>query len=90
MGEATGRDNARIVLWCMTLANAMILVDQTAVPLALPNVMQDFGVGSQQVQWVLNASLLPLAGLLVLGARWGRWVARPPLRGHSGPPSAGR
>jgi hypothetical protein len=33
----------------MTLANAMILVDQTAVPLALPNVMQDLGVGSQQV-----------------------------------------
>jgi MFS family permease len=39
--------------------------------LALPNVMQDFGVGSQQVQWVLNASLLPLAGLLMLGGRLG-------------------
>jgi hypothetical protein len=60
-----------MVLWSMTLANAMILIDQTAVPLALPNVMQDFAVGSQQVQWVLNASLLPLAGLLVLGGRLG-------------------
>lgn len=27
----------------MTLANAMILVDQTAVPLALPDILEDFG-----------------------------------------------
>jgi EmrB/QacA subfamily drug resistance transporter len=65
-----------VVLWSMTLANAMILVDQTAVPLALPNIMQDFGVGSQQVQWTLNASLPPLAGLLVLGGRLGDMFGR--------------
>jgi MFS family permease len=70
--EAAARGSqTRVVLWSMTLANAMILVDQTAVPLALPNIIRDFGVGSQQVQWVLNASLLPLAGLLVLGGRLG-------------------
>jgi MFS family permease len=46
------------------------------VPLALPNIMKDFGVGSQQVQWVLNASLLPLAGLLVLGGRLGDMFGR--------------
>lgn len=55
----------------MTLANAMILVDQTAVPLALPDIMNTFGIGSALVQWVLNGSLLPLAGLLVLGGRLG-------------------
>ena len=60
----------------MTLANAMILVDQTAVPLALPNILQDFHVGSQQVQWVMTASLLPLAGLLVLGGRLGDMFGR--------------
>jgi hypothetical protein len=37
-----------VVLWSMTLANAMILVDQTAVPLALPSIMRDFNVRSQQ------------------------------------------
>ena len=59
----------RLVLVAMTLANAMILVDQTAVPLALPDIMQTYGVDTASVQWVLNASLLPLAGLLVLGGR---------------------
>ena len=76
MPTATRDSNARVVLWSMTLATAMILLDQTAVPLALPNIMQDFGVGSQQVQWVLNASLPPLAGLLVLGGRLGDMFGR--------------
>ncbi|MFL5836185.1 MAG: MFS transporter [Solirubrobacteraceae bacterium] len=65
-----------LVLAAMTLANAMILVDQTAVPLALPNIMKEFHVGSQDSQWVLNASLLPLAGLLVLGGRLGDLFGR--------------
>ncbi len=60
----------------MTLANAMILVDQTAVPLALPDIMRTFEVGSQEVQWVLNGSLLPLAGLLVFGGRLGDLIGR--------------
>ena len=58
----------------MTLANAMILVDQTAVPLALPDIMETFDTGSKQVQWVLNCSLLPLAGLLVFAGRLGDLV----------------
>jgi MFS family permease len=64
------------VLVAMTLANAMILVDQTAVPLALPSIMQTFDVQSQAVQWVLNGSLLPLAGLLVFGGRLGDLLGR--------------
>ncbi|OWY60645.1 hypothetical protein B7486_68075, partial [cyanobacterium TDX16] len=59
------------VLVAMTLANAMILVDQTAVPLALPNIMEAFEVGTVKAQWVLTASLLPLAALLVFGGRLG-------------------
>lgn len=60
----------------MTVANAMVLVDQTAVPLILPSIIKEFGVGSQLVQWVLNASLLPLAGLLVFGGRLGDLFGR--------------
>jgi MFS family permease len=74
--SATSRAGSRTVLAAMTLANAMILVDQTAVPLALPDIAQDFGVSSLLVQWVLTASLLPLAGLLVLGGRLGDLFGR--------------
>ncbi len=66
-----GKRTATYVLIAMTLANAMILVDQTAVPLALPDIMRTFDTGSKQVQWVLNCSLLPLAGLLVFAGRLG-------------------
>ena len=67
----TGRDRRGLVLVSMTLANAMILVDQTAVPLALPDVIHGLDVSATEAQWVMTASLLPLAGLLVLGGRLG-------------------
>lgn len=75
-GTGAGTGRAGVVLAAMTAANAMILVDQTAVPLTLPDIMKDLGVGPQRVQWVLNASLLMLAGLLVLGGRLGDLLGR--------------
>jgi EmrB/QacA subfamily drug resistance transporter len=66
----------RVVLISMIVANAMILVDQTAVPLALPSVMKQFGVGTDVAQWVLNASLLALSGLLILGGKLGDVLGR--------------
>jgi EmrB/QacA subfamily drug resistance transporter len=59
------------VIVAMTIGNGIILVSQTAVPLAIPSVMAELGVGSNTAQWVLTASLLPLAGLMVLGGRLG-------------------
>ena len=32
------QQHTRVVLWSMTLANAMILVDQTAVPLSASSI----------------------------------------------------
>jgi EmrB/QacA subfamily drug resistance transporter len=66
----------RIVLIAMILGNAMILVDQTAVPLALPSIIKQFGVGTEEAQWVLNASLLTLSGFLILGGRLGDLLGR--------------
>ncbi len=70
--RTAGRDTGTrtgTVLVAMTLANAMVLVDQTAVPLILPSVIQELHVGSQQAQWVITASLLALSGLLIFGGR---------------------
>lgn len=41
------RGGARLLIAAMTLANAMVLVDQTAVPVSLPDIMKTFDVGSQ-------------------------------------------
>ena len=76
MAHATGSGNRTLVLVAMTRANAMVLIDQTAVPLALPDVAHDLNVSSTLVQWVLNASLLPLAGLTILGGRLGDLLGR--------------
>lgn len=76
MAQATGSGNRTVVLVAMTLANAMVLIDQTAVPLALPDIGHDLHASSLLVQWVLNASLLPLAGLTVLGGRLGDLLGR--------------
>ena len=74
--EREAHSRAKLILVAMTLANAMILVDQTAVPLAIPSILKQFGISSETAQWVLNANLLTLAGLLVLGGRLGDLFGR--------------
>ena len=55
----------------MTLANSMILVDQTAVPLAVPELIRDLGGNLDEGPWILTANILPLAAFMVLGGRLG-------------------
>jgi len=60
-----------LTLVAMTLASSMILVDQTAVPLASPDVVQGLGGNIANGQWILTANILPLAAFMVLGGRLG-------------------
>jgi EmrB/QacA subfamily drug resistance transporter len=60
-----------LTLAAMTLANSMILVDQTSVPLAPPDLIQDLGGSISEGPWILTANILPLAALMVLGGRLG-------------------
>jgi EmrB/QacA subfamily drug resistance transporter len=60
-----------LTLVAMTLASSMILVDQTAVPLASPDVVQGLGGSVGDAQWILTANILPLAAFMVLGGRLG-------------------
>jgi EmrB/QacA subfamily drug resistance transporter len=68
---ATRHGNAALTLAAMTLASSMILVDQTAVPLATAEVIADLGGGIADGQWILTANILPLAALMVFGGRLG-------------------
>jgi EmrB/QacA subfamily drug resistance transporter len=60
-----------LTLIAMTLSNSMILVDQTAVPLATPDAIRDLGGSLSESQWLLTANILPLAAFMVLGGRLG-------------------
>ncbi len=60
-----------VVLAAMTIAASMILVDQTAVPLATPRAVNDLNGSVDESQWILTANVLPLAAFMVLGGRIG-------------------
>ncbi len=60
-----------MTLAAMTLASSMILVDQTAVPLASPDAIQGIGGSVSEGQWLMTANILPLAALMVFGGRLG-------------------
>src|SRR5262245_4368160 len=66
-----GKRSMWLTLVAMTLANSMILVDQTAVPLATPEVVQGLHADLDVGQWLLTANILPLAAFMVLGGRLG-------------------
>ncbi|HUB99504.1 MAG TPA: MFS transporter [Solirubrobacterales bacterium] len=61
----------RWTLAAMTLASSMILVDQTAVPLAAPHAIDDLHASIGESQWLMTANILPLAALMVFGGRLG-------------------
>lgn len=48
---------------------AIIYLDQTAVAVTLPQLQRDFGISEVMQQWVVNAYLLTLAILIVIGGR---------------------
>jgi EmrB/QacA subfamily drug resistance transporter len=61
----------KITLAAMTLASSMILVDQTAVPLAAPHAIAGLHAQVTEGQWLMTANILPLAALMVFGGRLG-------------------
>ncbi|MDQ2700830.1 MAG: DHA2 family efflux MFS transporter permease subunit, partial [Actinomycetota bacterium] len=69
--EAASGRNRWLTLIAMTLSSGMILVDQTSVPLAIPDAMADLDAPISSGQWILTANMLPLAAFMVLGGRLG-------------------
>ncbi|UJA20897.1 MFS transporter [Thermoleophilia bacterium SCSIO 60948] len=74
-GPAAGGEKVtpamRWTLVAMTLSASMILVDQTAVPIATPETVEDLNAAISDGQWILTANIVPLAAFLVLGGRLG-------------------
>ena len=66
----------RWTLLACVLASSLSFVDGSVLSVALPAIRQGYGADAQQVQWVVNAYLLPLSALLLLGGALGDHFGR--------------
>jgi EmrB/QacA subfamily drug resistance transporter len=60
-----------LVLATTILASALAFVDGSVVNVGLPAIQQSLRADSETLQWVVNAYLLPLSALLLLGGAAG-------------------
>lgn len=66
----------RIVLLATVLASGVAFLDATVVTVALPRIGSDLGTGLAGLQWVLDAYLLALAALVLVGGALGDVLGR--------------
>ena len=66
----------RWTLGAAILASSLAFIDGSVVNVALPTIGQELGGSAADLQWTVNAYLLPLSALLLLGGAmgdaWGR------------------
>src|SRR5665213_3060922 len=61
----------RLVLSATILASSLAFIDGSVVNVGLPAIGQNLRAGPADLQWVINAYLLPLSALLLLGGAAG-------------------
>lgn len=61
----------RLVLLASILGSGAVFLESTVVTVALPAIGRDFGLGLDGLQWVVNAYLLTLGSLILLGGALG-------------------
>jgi len=76
MQQTKGYRQRWIALAFMGIALLVISLDNTVLNLALPSIAKDLGSSGSQLQWIIDAYVLAIAGLLLtmgyLGDRLGR------------------
>src|ERR1700751_2612230 len=65
-----------LALYVLCAGVLMIVLDVTIVNVALPSIQTDLGFSQSSLAWVVNAYLIPFAGLLVLVGRVGDLVGK--------------
>ncbi|MEU6236008.1 MFS transporter [Kitasatospora sp. NPDC047058] len=63
--------NPWLAMFAICFTQAVVLLDTTAVNVAVPALGEGLGAGVDQVLWIINAYLLSYAVLLVTGGRLG-------------------
>lgn len=67
LGTASGR----WIVLTTVLGSSMALLDSTVVNVALPHIGDDLDASLADLQWTVNAYMLTLAGLILLGGSLG-------------------
>jgi EmrB/QacA subfamily drug resistance transporter len=75
-GGTKGRADPRWTLVTCVLASSLSFVEGSVLSVALPAIKSTYGAGAADVQWVVNAYLLPLSALLLLGGALGDHFGR--------------
>ena len=70
------RADPRWTLAACVLASSLSFVEGSVLNVALPAIRASYGAGAAEVQWVVNAYLLPLSALLLLGGALGDHFGR--------------
>ncbi len=64
-------EHPRLVLLTTILASSLAFIDGSVVNVGLPTIGRSFHAAASDLQWVVNAYLLPLSALLLLGGAAG-------------------
>src|SRR5919107_4260933 len=73
---ARGTPQGRWVLTAAVLGSGMAMLDGTVVNIALRSIGNELGATVAQLQWVVNAYLLALASLILVGGSLGDHLGR--------------
>ena len=79
MSARAGKRKSADPRWTLAatiLASSLAFVDGSVLNVALPAIRTSYGAGAAEVQWVVNAFLLPLSALLLLGGALGDHYGR--------------
>ena len=65
-----------LALYVLCTGVLMIVLDITIVNVALPSIQDDLGFSQSSLAWVVNSSLIPFGGLLLLVGRLGDLIGK--------------
>jgi EmrB/QacA subfamily drug resistance transporter len=74
--RAGGCPRPRLVLATCILVSSLAFIDGSVLNVALPAIGRSFHATTAEVQWVINAFMLPLSALLLLGGAAGDLYGR--------------
>jgi MFS family permease len=71
-----------LILAVMSVGTLIVFIDNTVVNTALPAISTELGASTSTLQWIIDAYVLALVGLLLLGGSLWRPLRTTPLDNH--------